>query len=333
MTALRDARFWLLATAGLLALAGIADPQVGYRRQRIDALFIVDITGSMNVRDYRRDGTPESRLDHVKATLAALIADLPCGSRAGIGLFAERRPFLLVAPVETCANFAPLAGTLERLDWRMAWEGDSHVATGLYQSIALAATFGTDLVFLSDGQEAPPLHWSGPPPFEGEPGKVRGLLVGVGDRVPSPIPKFDRDGREIGFLGAGDVVQENRSGTPPPDAQQREGWHPRNAPWGAAAAAGEEHLSALHEDHLQRLAAATGLGYARLAPGLRLDRAIAAHATPRVADARLALAPLLAGAALAGVIAALVPRPRRSAGRPRRPDTPPSFPLPHRRTR
>lgn len=318
----RDYRFWLLSGAALLGIAGLLDPQLDYRRQRLDALFIVDISGSMNVRDYRldgklgRDGQPQSRLDHVKAALAALVADLPCGSRAGIGVFAERRPFLLIAPVETCANFAPLAGTLRALDWRMAWEGDSYVASGLYQSIALAAAFDTDLVFLSDGQEAPPMHWSGMPPFEGEAGRVRGLIVGVGDVIPAPIPKFDRDGRENGFLGPADVVQENRSGAPPPDAERREGWHPRNAPWGAYAASGEEHLSAVHEDHLRALAAATGLGYARLTPGLRLDRALAAHATPREADAHLPLAPFFAATAL--ILLTAVWRPGRSGHRPLR---------------
>jgi len=308
-----DARFWLLLAAAVLGCLGIADPQIDYRRQRYDALFVVDITGSMNVRDYRLDGAPQSRLDHVKATLAALIADLPCGSRAGVGVFAERRPFLLVAPVETCANFAPLAGMLQQLDWRMAWEGDSYVASGLYQSIELAAAFDTDLVFLTDGQEAPPLHWSGAVPFGGEPGTVHGLIVGVGDVIPSPIPKFDRDGRENGFLEPGDVVQENRSGTPPPDAERREGWHPRNAPWGAAAASGEEHLSAVQETHLRALAAATGLGYVRLTPGLRLDRALATQAAPREADARLSLAPWYAAAAL--ILLTAVWRPER-AGRP-----------------
>ncbi|HUD41536.1 MAG TPA: vWA domain-containing protein [Dokdonella sp.] len=313
MSARVDGRFWLLLGAAVLGILGAADPQVDYRRQRLDALFVVDITGSMNVRDYRADGAPQSRLDHVKTALAALIADMPCGSRAGVGVFAERRPFLLIAPVETCANYAPLAGMLQQLDWRMAWEGDSYVASGLYQSIALAAEFDTDLVFLSDGQEAPPLHWSGAAPFEGEPGAVHGLIVGVGDVIPSPIPKFDRDGRESGFLGPGDVVQENRSGTPPPDAERREGWHPRNAPWGAAAATGEEHLSAVHETHLRALAAATGLGYVRLTPGLRLDRALASHAAPRAAEARLPLAPWFAATAL--ILLTAVWRPEHAGRR------------------
>lgn len=309
MNAWRDLRFWLLAFAAVLACIGIFDPHVTRRLQRLDALFIVDITGSMNVRDYRRDGAPESRLEHVKSSLIRLIADMPCGSRAGIGLFAERRPFLLIAPVETCENFAPLSGTLARLDWRMAWEGDSHVASALYQSIALAATFDTDIVFLTDGQEAPPLHWSGPPSFEGESGKVRGLIVGVGDRVPSPIPKFDSDGREIGFLAADEVMQENRTGLPPPDAEKREGWHPRNAPWGAASGVGEEHLSSVREDYLKTLAAKTGLGYLTLRADADLDRSLAMHSAPRTAEAQLRLAPYLAAIALLALIANWIARP------------------------
>ncbi|WP_440224357.1 vWA domain-containing protein [Dokdonella sp. MW10] len=299
MTGRRDARFWLLAAAAACAIVAAFSPRVSIPRQRVDALFVVDITGSMNVRDYRHGEAPESRLAHVSRELAALVAGLPCGSRAGLALFAERRPFLLLAPMETCANYATLAGTLAALDWRMGWEGDSYVASGLYQSIDLASRYGTDLVFLTDGQESPPTHWSGPPRYEGEPGKVRGLVVGVGGTVPSPIPKFDRDGREIGFLAADDVTQENRSGEPPADVQHREGWHPRNAPWGAAAAQGEEHLSSVREPFLRTLAGMTGLGYATLAPGLDLERAIVRDATPREVDAHVPLAPFLAALALA----------------------------------
>lgn len=318
MSRVRDTRFLLLAMAALLAAIGLADPTVERQRTRVDALFVIDITGSMNVRDYVTLARPQSRLDHVKQALARLFEDLPCGSRAGLAVFAERRPFLLVAPVETCANFAPLAGTLGQLDWRMAWEGDSYIASGLYQSIDLAASLATDLVFLSDGQEAPPMHWSGPAAFEGKPGDVRGLVVGVGDRVASPIPRFDRDGREDGFLSAADVTQENRSGAPPPDAEQREGWHPRNAPWGASAASGEEHLSALHEDHLRTLAGMTGLGYATLTPGFALEPAIMGSASRRESPARLPLSPWLAVAGLVAVLAAVLPDPlrRRRARRP-----------------
>ena len=89
--------------------------------------------------------------------LRRMVADLPCGSRVALALFTERRPFLLFTPVEVCADFAPLDGALAAIDWRMAWEGDSRVAAGLYRAVEMAAGLGTDLLFVTDGQETPPL--------------------------------------------------------------------------------------------------------------------------------------------------------------------------------
>ncbi|GJD65831.1 hypothetical protein MPEAHAMD_6027 [Methylobacterium frigidaeris] len=82
----------------------------------------------------------------------------------------------------------------------------------------------------------PPVPARGGATFEGKPGAVRSLIVGAGGHAPSPIPRYDDRGREIGFYGVEDVPHENRFGPPPPDAETREGYNPRNAPFGAAAA-------------------------------------------------------------------------------------------------
>jgi mxaL protein len=304
LDALGDPRFWLLVLAFACAAAGIARPHVERVRLRLNALFVVDITGSMNVRDYSEDGKPKSRLEFVKGALVRLLAQMPCGSRAGLAVFSERRPFLLLAPVETCENFAPIAKTISELDWRIAWEGDSHIAEGVYKSIAVAQSFGADVVFLSDGHESPPLPYSGPPAFEGIRGKVQGLLVGVGGYALSPIPKFDEHGIEVGFLNEGDVPQEWRFGPPPPGVEQRRGYNPRNAPFGADAAHGNEHLSSVHEEYLRSLAEKTGLGYVHLAADTNLLEAIARRAAPRYMSVAIDLAPWLAAVgliALAGV--------------------------------
>ncbi|PJI45882.1 hypothetical protein CTI14_64580, partial [Methylobacterium radiotolerans] len=57
---------------------------------------------SMAVRDYPAAAGSVSRLETVKAALRAMLPDLPCGSRVALGLFTDRRPFLLFTPVEVC---------------------------------------------------------------------------------------------------------------------------------------------------------------------------------------------------------------------------------------
>lgn len=309
---LRDRRFQMLAAALVLALATAWVPPLPLTRDGVQVLAVVDITGSMNVRDYTANGQPQSRLDAAKAALRHLLAGLPCGSRFALGLFTERRPFLLFAPVEVCENFTPLDGAIAALDWRMAWEADSRVTAGLDRAIAMAGEIGTDLLFITDGQEAPPLRAGALPPFEGTPGAVRGLIVGVGGYSLSPIPKFNDRGREIGFYGESEVQQENRFGPPPADAESREGYNPRNAPFGAAAAGGTEHLSSVREAHLTELAARTGLAYAHLEGPSSLDAPLRAAATPRPVPGRLDLRPFLGAAALLLVLAAFAAAPLRA---------------------
>lgn len=276
----RDARFWLLLAAFLCFLTALIAPPATKEENSVDALFTVDITGSMNTRDYKEDNRPVSRLDHIKTVLRQTLVDLPCQSRVGVALFAERRVFLLFGPIEVCANFSPIMGAISAFDWREGWEGDSHIAGGLYRAIALADELHSDLVFMTDGQEAPPLPWSGGPTFDGKPGAVHGLIVGVGGYGLSPIPKYDNTGHEVGFYGEKEVLQESRFGLPPPDAANRPGYNARNAPFGDVQVNNNEHLSSVREPYLKELAQKTGLAYTHLTEAPELLEALRAHTTP-----------------------------------------------------
>lgn len=281
----------LLALALLLTGVALAGPRVARQVALRDLLLTVDITRSMNARDM--DG--QSRLDAVKRILPEVLARLPCGSRAGLAVFTERRTLTFMEPVEICANYAALTGSIHALDWRMAWEGDSMIARGLIHARDRAEALGADLVFVTDGQEAPPLPYAGPPPFRAEPGRVGGVIVGAGRTTPVPIPRFDRDGREIGFYRPEDVQQAPaRIGEPPPDAAERPGYHPRNNPYGEADLTGEEHLSGLRADYLRERAKIMGLGYAALTDGpQRLTEKILAstHARQEVRPVSVAVVP------------------------------------------
>ncbi|PRD41304.1 VWA domain-containing protein [Phyllobacterium phragmitis] len=301
--AVRDFRFALLAAALVALCVALARPSWTLPRPAYDLLLVVDVTGSMNARDYMLDGNPAARLDAVKKTLRDLIARLPCRSRVGLGIFTERRSFLLFEPVELCDNYSVVDAAIASLEWRMAWEGDSRIASGLNSAMEIARSLDADLVFLTDGHEAPPLPASGAPPFEGEPGKVGGLIVGIGGGSLVPIPKFDDMGREIGFFAMADVPQENRLGLPPADASSRPGWHPRNAPFGGEAPRGNEHLTSLRGEYLQTLARRIELGYVRLQDARQLEAALAENASRRMIETAVDLSPIPAAIALAALVA------------------------------
>lgn len=317
---LEDARLWALLAAAALTCLALVVPRVTLTRNVYDLFAVVDITGSMNTRDMTVAGEPASRLDASKAALERLLADLPCQSRLGLGVFTERRSFLLFNPVEVCENFAPLETAIQELDWRMAWEGDSMVAKGFYHAMTVAEDLKADLVFVTDGHEAPPLPGGGMlPDFEGTPGKVKGLVLGVGGRDKVPLPKFDDEGHEIGTYGADEVPQENRSGPPPPDAHLRPGYHPKWAPFGTDPPAGDEHLTSVRSEHLEAMAAKAGFAHVDLIDARDLLDAISTRAHARPVEVAVDIRPLPAALALAllvGLYAApLLTRLRMSGGR------------------
>lgn len=320
---LTDWRSILLSSALLLIAMTLVVPRISLQRTVYSVIAFVDVTGSMKVRDMgagtQSDGGVE-RLEAAKASLRNLLSELPCQSKLGLGIFTERRSFVLFDPVEVCENFAPIEQSLANLDWRMGWEGDSFVAKGLHHALGEALHVDADILFLTDGQEAPPLPpGSSLPAFEGEPGKVKGAIVGVGGTNKVPIPKFDSEGHESGSYGESDVVQENRTGPPPPDAESRPGYHPKWAPFGSEAPSGDEHLSSVRTEHLQALAGQTGLVYAGLQdePDLltTVVRGARPHTTAVEADIRpvpaalalLILVSLYAAPLLAQGFAAIIP--------------------------
>jgi mxaL protein len=255
--------------AGALMLSLLACLPLGLETQGgvFRYLAVVDITRSMNVTDYRYGDRMISRLDFVKQELRSALTRMPCGSRLALGVFTERNTALMFEPIEVCEGFQDIDEALQRLDWRMAWAADSRIASGLLDAFKSLAGYEADLLFFTDGQEAPPVNLRYKTRFEEVRGHLRGVLVGVGGTTPMPIPKFDNAGKSIGFMGEEDVPQRSTFGLSEMAPEDIEGYHARNAPFGNAPSGGTEHLSALKEDYLMGLAHESGLGYLRLEAG------------------------------------------------------------------
>lgn len=270
---LKDYRTWCLSL-GLTALAALfAFPTRSQSGEVYNLTLVIDITRSMNAEDYRIADRPVSRLDFVKHSLRALIGRLPCQSKVGLGVFTERRSTLLFEPIEVCTGYAELDKSIASLDWRMAWAADSRIAGGLLNAMQLLQDRDTALVFVSDGQEAPPLNPRYRTDFSAIKGKLKGVIVGVGGLQAVAIPKFDPKGQRIGVYGPDDVPHRSSFGESDLNPEKIAGYDARNAPFGKNAAAGNEHLSALQEGYLQQLAIESGLTYLRLTDGEALAAA------------------------------------------------------------
>jgi mxaL protein len=305
---------WLLGAAALVLAGSFLRPGVTMERSLFEHVIVLDVTQSMSVADMQLDGKAVSRLAYAKHALRVSLLQLPCGSKVGWAIFTEYRSFLLLAPVEVCANLSELRSTLAQIDSRMAWSGNSEIAKGVHSGIGISKLLPgkPSLVFVTDGQEAPPLNPRYRPAFDDKPGEVPGLIVGVGELLPSPIPKTDPQGRSLGYWRADEVMQTD------PRSQGRgasvSGETLVDDRAGSAAAAlgatpGSEHLSSLREGYLRLLAREQGLSFVRLQSPQALTSALTSPALARPVPVRSDGRVVLAGLALCLLLARHVRRP------------------------
>ena len=251
LASLFDAQSRAIWAAVALLLLAFVTPGAPLPRSTYNYIVVFDVTQSMNVKDYELDGVPVSRLAYAREAVRRALRDLPCGSRIGWGAFAEYRTILLLAPVEVCGNYDDLLASLDKLDGQIRWSNASEVTKGLYWALRAAKEVDPhpDVIFVTDGHEAPPLDPKYPVPFfdDLQPGQIHGWLIGAGGEAPRPIPKVNAEGAALGYWRAYEVIQTK---------------------------GGREHLSGLHEPHLQTLAQQVGFEYARLTGLTSIDAAM-----------------------------------------------------------
>ncbi len=244
-----DADGRAISLALVLLIIALFMPAVPLTHDTYESMVIFDITQSMDVEDYELRGGPVSRLSFAREAARRALRELPCGSKVGWGAFAGYRTLLLLAPVEVCENYGDLLTSLAKVDGSMRWENASEITKGVYWSMRAAKQLGSNpnVIFVSDGQEAPPLDPTNILPMfdDLKAGQVHGWLIGAGGYSLRPIPKTDDEGNREGFWRADEVTQP---GDIIPGSKTR----------------GAEHLSSLREPHLQEIAHQVGFGYARL---------------------------------------------------------------------
>jgi mxaL protein len=309
----KSGEVWLALLACALLAATFAHPSLRVSRDVYRYVVVFDITQSMNALDYELDGRPASRLEFAKAAMHRALRELPCGSQMGFALFTAHRSLLLFEPVEICANYREILATIDRVDWRMGWAGESEIAKGLHSGLRIAAELEPKpaLVFVTDGHEAPPVNPYYRPQFDDRPGTVKGVIVGTGGLLPVPIPKRDMEGNSLGYWKAEDVMQSDRySAGRPSSVPGEQVVEADGSPVVGFRSTGHEHLSSLHEAYLQELAHGLELSYYGLSSveglGDAMRRPGFARATVVDTDMRW----LPAAAALAALLLLYPPRLR-----------------------
>ncbi len=242
----------------LLLLVASMNPTVLTRHQAPTYMVFVDVTQSMNVRDATLFGKPISRLEYTQYLLKKTIKKLPCGTKVGLGIFFKSSVAWLYAPLETCENYNILMDTIDHLEWRMASQGSSNIRQALLTIATSLITSGEtgQVVFITDGDEAPPLNIFSKTSLANWQGGSGWLLVGVGGDKPAPIPKFNNKNEVIGYWSTYSIQIQpsSRVNEGPSDSRDES----------IATEAYEYYLSKLDETYLKELANDIHAKYVRL---------------------------------------------------------------------
>jgi len=194
----------LLCAALLLLIVAIFKPTWPIKRDIYSYLLVADISQSMNVLDETINRKPVTRMEYQKYLMHRVISELPCGTQVSIGLFAGVSVAALYTPIEVCSNFHVIEDSIDHLDWRMGWSGNSRVRESMFTLARLIRSFPepAQVVFFTDGEEAPKLHAFNTKDLTGFQGGKDWLFVGIGSDVGTAIPKLDEKNQVIGYWSA-----------------------------------------------------------------------------------------------------------------------------------
>lgn len=248
----------LLASAFVLLIAAAFKPAIPLPRSIYSYILVADISQSMNVVDTTLNGKPTSRIAYTQYMMRHVVASMPCGTHVSIGLFAGVSIAALYNPIEVCSNYAAIQDTIDHLDWRTAWSGNSRLRDSMFALARILRAFPepAQVVYFTDGEEAPKLHAFNTKDLTNFQGGNGWLFVGIGSDKGSPIPKLDEKNQLIGYWSNDSFAMQ------PGIAQISEanlGVRDNNV----ASSTGDRYVSKLQEEYLQSIAKEVSASYVR----------------------------------------------------------------------
>lgn len=191
----------LLSAALLLLMVALFNPKIPVKRDIYSYILVADISQSMNTVDKTLNGKPVSRMVFMQDLMHRLVGELPCGTNVSMSVFAGVSVAALYTPIEVCENFDAINDTIDHLDWRTAWSGNSRVRASMTTLAKTIRSFPepAQVVYFTDGEEAPKLHVFNRTDLTAFQGGEDWLFVGIGSDAGTPIPKFDEHNQLIGY--------------------------------------------------------------------------------------------------------------------------------------
>ena len=238
-----------VAVFGLLLLA-LLRPDIQLKQEVHNYLLVADVSQSMNAEDEKLNNQPVSRLAYTRQLMKKVVQTSPCGTYFSVGIFASDNVALLITPLEVCTNLDVITDTIDHLEWRMAWKGNSRLSFGVR---AAANTFDSlnvpaQMLFFTDGDEAPRVNVTIKQDLSGIQIGKNFVFVGIGGNTKVGVPRFNSANKRVGYWPISDNNNAGAVGVTYSDPSQDE---PDPS---VASAEYDRFLSQLESEYLTSLA-------------------------------------------------------------------------------
>ena len=193
----------MLLTVALCLLA-IKNPTIQFKKSITSYMLLVDVSQSMNAEDLLVNDSPITRIDFTKLLLKQIINKSDCGSFFSINIFVADNVANIVEPVEKCKNYDELMDTINKLEWRMAWKGNSRITFGIKSAAKMqdSLNFPSKILFFTDGDEAPKVNAINRVNLDDFNLGEELIFVGVGGDVPVPVKRYNSRNMYVGYWGS-----------------------------------------------------------------------------------------------------------------------------------
>ncbi len=241
----------LLTLASLFLLLALIKPQIQLKQEVHNYLLVADVSQSMNAEDMTINNQPVSRLAYTQHMMKQVVKTSSCGTYVSVGIFAAENVALLIMPLEVCKNFDVINDTIDHLEWRMAWSGNSRMTFGIK---AAEATFEylnipAQMLFFTDGDESPKANGINKLDISNVRIGKYVIFVGIGGHEPAQIKRFNANNKFVGYWGTDAAAESAGGGIMYNDASKDDPDPP------VAYAEFDRYLSKLDAEHLKDMAA------------------------------------------------------------------------------
>ena len=237
----------IMILALLLCLLAIYNPTLQFKKSITSYMLLVDVSQSMNAEDLVVEDSPITRINYTKILLKQIIDKSDCGSFFSINIFVADNVANIIEPVEKCNNYDELMDTINKLEWRMAWKGNSRITFGIKSAAKMqdSLNFPSKILFFTDGDEAPKVNAINRVNLDDFNLGEELIFVGVGGDTPVPVKRYNSRNMYVGYWGS-DIYdslpgatgsRNSDSGKDEPDPS-------------VASADYERYLSKLYEEYL-----------------------------------------------------------------------------------